>query len=91
MVDNDLLEVIAEMSGKQDYHFELIDVTNTRFIETNDILKEIMGLSIKQWAKQQKFNERLHDKVDEIEKQIVKIADYEDRVKRIKNEIFKTP
>ena len=42
-----------------------------------------MGLSIKQWAKQQKFNERLHDKVDGIEKQIVKIADLEDCVKQI--------
>ena len=91
MVDKDLLEVFAEMSGKQDHHSELIGVTNTRLIETNDILKEVMGVSIKQWDKQQKFNERLYDKVDRIEKQIVKFADFEDRVKRIENVIFKTP
>ena len=48
MVDKDLLEVFAEMSGKQDHHSELIGVTNIRFIETNDILKEVMGVSIKQ-------------------------------------------
>ena len=66
MAGKDLLQVIAEMSGKQDHHSELIGVTNIRLIKTNDILKEIMGVSIKQRAKQQKFNEHLYDKVDGI-------------------------
>lgn len=105
MADKDLLEVISEMLRKQDQQSELIGVTNTRVMEmnnslvqintslndTNDILKEFMGVSIKQWDEQQKFNERLYVKVDGIEKQIVKIADLEDRVKRIENIIFKTP
>jgi tRNA(Phe) wybutosine-synthesizing methylase Tyw3 len=65
--------------------------TNNRILETNDILKEFMGVSIKQWDEQQKFNERLYDKVDGIEKQIVKISDLEDRIKRIETVVFKTP
>lgn len=91
MADKDLLEVISEMLRKQDQQSELIVVTNNRIMETNNILKEFMGVSIKQWDEQQKFNERLYVKVDGIEKQIVKIADLEDRVKRIENIIFKTP
>ena len=96
MADNDLLEVIAEMLNKQDQQSELIAQTNTRIsetnsrlMETNDILKEFMGVSIKQWDEQQKFNERLYDKVDDIEKQIIKLADLEDRVKRIESILFK--
>ena len=103
MADKDLLEVIAEMLHKQDQQSELIAQTNTslietnsrimetndRIMETNDILKEFMGVSIKQWDEQHKFNERLYTKVDSIEKQIIKLADLEDRVKRIESILFK--
>jgi len=82
MADKDLLEVIAEMLLKQDQQSELIG-------ETNNILKEFMGVSIKQWDEQQKFNERIFNKLDGIEKQLEKIADLEDRVKRIENILFK--
>lgn len=82
MADKDLLEVISEMLRKQDQHSELIG-------ETNSILKEFMGVSIKQWEEQQKFNERIFNKLEGIEKQLEKIADLEDRVKRIENILFK--
>ena len=96
MADKDLLEVIAEMLRKQDQHSELIvetnngiKETNSQLGETNSILKEFMGVSIKQWEEQQKFNERIFNKLDGIEKQLEKIADLEDRVKRIENILFK--
>ena len=98
MADKDLLEVISEILRKQDQQSELIAKTNnslietnTRIMETNDILKEFMGVSIKQWDEQQKFNERLYTKVESIEKQIIKVADLEDRVKRIESILFKAP
>lgn len=62
---------------------------NEKINETNSILKDFMGVSIKQWEEQQKFNERLFNKVEGIEKQLEKIADLEDRVKRIENILFK--
>ena len=72
MADKDLLEVIAEMLRKQDQHSELIAATNNGISETNSILKEFMGVSIKQWEEQQKFNERIFNKLDGIEKQLEK-------------------
>nr|MBC7613116.1 hypothetical protein [Pseudopedobacter sp.] len=96
MADKDLLEVISEMLRKQDQHSELIGETNngiketnSQLVETNSILKEFMGVSIKQWEEQQKFNERIFNKLEGIEKQLEKIADLEDRVKRIENILFK--
>ena len=96
MADKDLLEVISEMLRKQDQHSELIVATNNgimetnnRLGETNNLLKEFMSVSIKQWEEQQKFNERIFNKLDGIEKQLEKIADLEDRVKRIENILFK--
>ena len=89
MADKDLLEIIAEMLRKQDQHSELIAATNNGISETNSILKDFMGVSIKQWEEQQKFNERLFNKLEGIEKQLEKIADLEDRVKRIENILFK--
>ena len=89
MADKDLLEVISEMLRKQDQHSELIAATNNGINETNTILKEFMGVSIKQWEEQQKFNGRIFNKLDGIEKQLEKIADLEDRVKRIENILFK--
>ena len=72
MADKDLLEVIAEMLRKQDQHSELIAATNNGINETNTILKEFMGVSIKQWDEQQKCNERIFNKLDGIEKQLKK-------------------
>ena len=79
MADKDLLEVIAEMLRKQDQHSELIvetnngiKETNSQLVETNSILKEFMGVSIKQWDEQQKCNERIFNKLDGIEKQLKK-------------------
>ena len=73
MADKDLLEVISEMLRKQDQHSELIAATNNGIRETNNILKEFMGVSIKQWEEQQKFNERLFNKLEGIEKHLIKV------------------
>jgi methyl-accepting chemotaxis protein len=103
MADKDLLEIISEMLRKQDRHSELlgglgnglevlgakIDGVSERLESTNSILKDFMSVSIKQWEEQQKFNERLYTRVEGIEKHLEKIADLEDRVKRIENILFK--
>ena len=73
MADKDLLEVISEMLRKQDQHSELIAATNNGIRETNNILKEFMGVSIKQWEEQQKFNERLFNKLEGIEKHLINV------------------
>lgn len=51
MADKDLLVVISEMLRKQDEHSELIR-------ETNNTLKEFMGVSIKQFEEQHIFNQQ---------------------------------
>lgn len=59
MEDKILTEIFAEMLIKQE--------ENTAEIKTtNDILKEFMGVSVKQWEQQQKFNEKFFDKLEKI-------------------------
>ena len=59
-------KILAEMLIKQE--------ENTAEIKkTNDILKEFMGFSVKQWEQQQKFNEKLFDKLEKIEKGLEKL------------------
>ena len=74
MGNKDLIEIIAEilrkLSDKIGSLNDKFDFMNERLGETNMILKEFMGISVKQWEEQQKFNERLFDKVDGIEKRI---------------------
>ncbi len=96
MADRDLLALMADILRRQDQHSELLgglvvraDRTNENLLETNNILKDFMSLSIKQWEEQQKFNERLYTKVEGMEKHLEKISDLEDRVKRIENILFK--
>lgn len=60
MADKDLL---GKMNDRMN---EMVE----RVAETNTILKEFMGVSIKQWEKQHKFNEHLFNKLDGIEKQL---------------------
>ena len=61
---------VGDMSDKIGSLNDKFDFMNERLGETNMILKEFMGISVKQWEEQQKFNERLFDKVDGIEKRI---------------------
>ena len=58
------------MSDKIGSLNDKFDFMNEKLGETNMILKEFMGISVKQWEEQQKFNERLFDKVDGIEKKL---------------------
>ena len=61
---------VGDMSDKIGSLNDKFDFMNEKLGETNMILKEFMGISVKQWEEQQKFNERLFDKVDGIEKRI---------------------
>ena len=61
---------VGDMSDKIGSLNDKFDFMNEKLGETNMILKEFMGISVKQWEEQQKFNERLFDKVDGIEKKL---------------------
>ncbi|HCN84948.1 MAG TPA: hypothetical protein DIT07_15225 [Sphingobacteriaceae bacterium] len=51
MADKDLLVVISEMLRKQDQQTEILR-------ETNSTLTQFMGVSVKQFEQQHKFNEQ---------------------------------
>ena len=89
MADKDLLVVISEMLHKQDEHTELIK-------ETNNTLKEFMGVSIKQFEQKQVFNEKFLKKLeaqqefnDHFLNRLDKLLNMEDRIKRLESAVFK--
>ncbi len=61
MEDKQLAKILAEMLIKQ-------EETSLAIQETNNILKDFMGVSVKQWDAQQKFNEKFFEKLESIEK-----------------------
>lgn len=56
-MDKEIYAVFSEMLLKQ-------DETTREIKETNSILNEFMGVSVKQWEQQQKFNERFFEKLE---------------------------
>jgi len=69
--NQDLPELISEMLIKQD--------------RTNEILEEFMGISVKQWEQQTKFNDRFFDKLERLEKILEKLILLEDRIKHLED------
>ena len=67
-MDKEIYLVISEMLIKQDETIDAIKATSKRIDKTNEILLNFMdkttdfiGMSVKQWDAQQKFNERFFD------------------------------
>jgi len=58
-MDKELALIMSEMLIKQ-------DETTAQITETNNILKDFMGLSVKQWEQQQIFNETIITELKEI-------------------------
>ncbi len=77
-MDKEIYAVISEMLIKQ-------DETTSEIKETNSILKEFMGVSVKQWEQQQKFNERFFEKLEKIEKVLETLSLLEERVKHLES------
>ena len=84
-MDKETALLISEMLIKQDETTTQIKETNKRIEETNTVLKEFMGVSVKQWDQQQKFNERFFDKLENIEKGIDKLSSLEERIKHLES------
>jgi chromosome segregation ATPase len=71
----DLPEIIADMLIKQDQTIDAVNKLTGRIdgigekIEiTNNILLNFTEISTRQWEAQARFNERLYDKLDQLEK-----------------------
>jgi hypothetical protein len=80
-MDKDIALVLAEMLIKQ-------DETTEQIKETNGILRDFMGMSIKQWEQQQHFNEMFATELKEIKgdvstikKDVSALVQLESRVK----------
>lgn len=80
-MDKGIIEVITDMLIKQDGTNRKLDETNRKLDETNNILKDFMEVSINQWKEQQRFNEKLYEKVTGLEK----LLTIEERVKRLES------
>jgi hypothetical protein len=65
-MDRELALIISEMLIKQ-------DETTEQIKETNSILKDFMGISVKQWEQQQIFNERIVDGLKEVNGELKEI------------------
>ena len=86
MADKDLLVIIAEMLRKQDQHTEMLSnqseilQKHSKIMErqteiltdTNDTLKQFVVISINQFEEQQKFNEHIFGRVENLEKAVFK-------------------
>jgi len=80
-MDKDIALVISEMLIKQ-------DETTGQIKETNNILRDFMGMSIKQWEQQQTFNEifatelkEIKGDVSTIKKDVSALVQLESRIK----------
>ena len=89
-MDKEIALIISEMLIKQDETTAQIkDLTinvqnaTTQIKETNNILKDFVGLSVKQWEQQQVFNERIVTELKEIKDVLSTLAQLDSRLKAI--------
>ena len=104
MSDKDLLVVISEMLRKQDQHSELLNKQTETLEKIGSSLNNFIDISVNQFEKQQKFNEKFLDnfsqqqkfnekfleKIDVFGKAINKTADLEERLKKLETAVFKS-
>lgn len=89
-------EMLSKQSGilrKQaeilEHNSEIMQKQTEILTETNNTIKQFVGISIKQFEEQQKFNEHLFGKVDDLEKSVIKAVNLEDRIQRLEKAVIK--
>jgi hypothetical protein len=75
-MDKEVALIISEMLIKQ-------DETTAQIKETNSILKDFMGISVKQWEQQQTFNELMIGELKNIKDVLSTMAQVDNRLKAI--------
>lgn len=76
IMDKELALIISEMLIKQ-------DETTAQIKETNSILRDFMGISVKQWEQQQTFNELMIGELKNIKDVLTTLAQVDTRLKAI--------
>jgi hypothetical protein len=96
-MDKEIALIIAEMLIKQDETTEQVKevatqvkevITHVNGItievkETNSILRDFMGISVKQWEQQQTFNEVIITQLKEIKEVLSTLAQLDARLKAV--------
>lgn len=80
-MDKELALTISEMLIKQDETTLQVSNVVNQIQETNSILRDFMGISVKQWEEQHKFNEVLIGEVREIKDAVKTFSQIDARVK----------
>ena len=75
-MDKEIALILAEMLIKQ-------DETTEQVKETNNILRDFMGVAVKQWEQQQTFNEAMVTQLKEIKEFLSATALLEARLKAV--------
>jgi hypothetical protein len=76
IMDKELALIISEMLIKQ-------DETTAQIKETNSILTDFMGVSVKQWEQQQTFNELMLGELKGIKEGVSALAQVDTRLKAL--------
>jgi len=96
MADTDLLAVLSEMLNRQDRQTEILNQfmeVSVRHFESELSFKNQQTIfseeEVRFKKENQKFNERFIEKLNTIEKILLRMTDLEDRVKRIEDMLIR--
>ncbi|MGI4803363.1 MAG: hypothetical protein ACRYFL_01230 [Janthinobacterium lividum] len=67
MADKDLLEIIADMLQKLDQHSETLELQNKALQKQGEVLTAFMEGSLKQFDQQLVINEKIVNRLDNLE------------------------